>query len=267
MRVALSLACLLSAAACGSTSTDDNGQPDSAADSLAESDASAEADADAGPDADVAPDGPDAADVEPEADGTPDHALEEALDAADADADTPADTDAVPEADSTPEADATPETDAPDADDGAADLPVDAPADTPDGGGSLTVTMTSLEAWTIIFMGSGNHAVFTLVLTNTGSGDVTGFHAVTGKVTGAGGADLFTFTGPSALHVGSTSGPLFDGRVPAGGSATVAGQGSATDPSLSTHCGEDVMLSLDVAWDGGATSVVGGPAGLMCVSK
>ena len=250
MRTALLLASFWSVAACGSASTEGDASPDATAeaDADAETHAEVDAEADAPAEADAEPDGEVGSDVDDVSDGSPDGEEE------------------VP--DSTDGADAEPEdVGPPDGEAGEADGAEDGTTGAEDGGGTLEVTMSSLEAWTVIFMGSGSHVVFTLELRNTGGGDVTGFHAVSGKVTGAGGAELFTFTGPSELNVGTTGGPVFDGRVTAGGSATVVGHGFDLAVTLGTHCSEDVSLSLDVAWDGGATSVVGGPTSLMCVSK
>ena len=246
MRAALLLASSWAVAACGTAATEEDSSTDVPAEADAEADA-APADTDAGPDG---PDGIDAADGDIGPD-TP----------ADADAereDAPAEEDGVEAAE-----DGGP----PDGEAGDADGSEDGTTEAVDGGGAVEATMTSVEAWTVIFMGSGSHAVFTLELRNTGGSEVTGFHAVSGKVTGAGGAELFTFTGPSELNVGSTGGPVFDGRVTAGGSATVAGHGFDLAVTLGTRCSEDVSLSLDVAWDGGAASVLGGPTSLMCVSK
>lgn len=256
MRAALLLASFWAVAACGSASTEE----DSSIDVPAEAEGTTETDAgpDGVPDAEGVPETLDDADAEPDG--------EVGSDVDDVSDGSPDGEEEVP--DSTDGADAEPEdVGPPDGEAGEADGAEDGTTGAEDGGGTLEVTMSSLEAWTVIFMGSGSHVVFTLELRNTGGGDVTGFHAVSGKVTGAGGAELFTFTGPSELNVGTTGGPVFDGRVTAGGSATVVGHGFDLAVTLGTHCSEDVSLSLDVAWDGGATSVVGGPTSLMCVSK
>jgi hypothetical protein len=249
MRASTWIVCLLAVTACGSAASDEDSATDAAGEADATPDGLPDAedvpetpgDADAEPDGEVAPDGGDVVDGPPDADED----VPEATDAADTE---PVDVDP------------------PDGEAGETDG-ADAP-DATDGGGGLEAIVTDAEVWTVIFMGSGSHAVFTLELRNGGGAEVTGFHAVSGKVTGSGGTELFTFTGPAELNVGSTGGPVFDGRVLAGDSATVVGHGSDLGVTLGTRCGEDVTLSLTVAWDGGhSVSLLGPTTRLQCVSK
>ncbi|MBN1774796.1 MAG: hypothetical protein JXB32_26290, partial [Deltaproteobacteria bacterium] len=189
---------------------------------------------------DVAPDGP--ADTPPDV-------------APDGPADTPPDVAPDGPADIPPDV----------APDGPADIPPDEGPDGDAAPGEVRVTMTDSDAWANLMPGSSSsHAIFTLEVTNGGATDVTGFAALDGSVSLAtGGAAIFTFAAPTLTRSG---GGAFDGRVAAGTTVTLSGNGMSTTPS-GGHCDSNVKVMVRVTWTGGPASreVTGDTISLMCV--
>lgn len=127
--------------------------------------------------------------------------------------------------------------------------------------GPLDVSSTDLESWTLCWMGTGTHAVFTLVFDNANDCDVTGVQVTGGSLRrSSDDAVVFTFAATSP----DVSTP-FSGTVVAGTSETVdyhasdGADGSGWDSTV-------VYVEADVTWDGGGPVNVKSPdTTLYCV--
>jgi hypothetical protein len=185
--------------------------------------------------------------------------------------DTPADTpaDVEPDVPADTPADVEPDVPADTPPDVEPDVPADAPTDEgPEGDAApseLRVAMTSSDAWANLMPGgSSSHAIFVLELVNGGTTDVTGFTALDGDVSlSSDGTTVFAFTAPTLTRSG---GGAFDGRIAAGATVTLDGNGTSRTGS-GAYCDEDVKVMVRVRWDDAPADreVSGNTISLMCV--